>query len=147
MFKRRNKNETDTEPEKPLVKQISLCIWGDGPGRPYDNIYTLVRKEMNEAENLLTLYFDENEKCTVFNPSGVEWDGMRFKVETADKIIWQFYYYGKPQTSETLIQLEYTFIDKKHVHVIEKGYLVNQHILPAIDKIFNPHGKIAIDTT
>lgn len=123
-----------------FVDRMSLCIWGDGPRRPHDNAYILIRKEVDAENKIITLYFDGNEKCTIFNPIDIEWKGMRLKVKSADKIIWEHYYYGKPQTPETLCVYEYTFVDSAHVHVVEKSNWTNR------DEVFSPKGNAAINT-
>lgn len=38
-----------------MKNRISLCIWGDGPGRPYDNSYIL--ESISYEANILHLCF------------------------------------------------------------------------------------------
>ena len=94
MFKKRKKDDLQNSNLEGFCENyISLCIWGDGPGRPHDNSYLLTEKKMDVANNRLTLFFDGNEKCTLVNPIDVVWNGKLFTAKSADRIIWEFYYY------------------------------------------------------
>lgn len=121
-----------------LHKRISICIWGEWlGGRIGENAY-LLEKEEKKVENVI-LYFSENEKCTIVKPVNMLWNGKRLSVKSADKIIWEFYYYGKPQTPENLITIEYCLLDDSHVNVIQKGNWQR-------DEVIKTKGKIAIDS-
>jgi hypothetical protein len=122
-------------------KYISICIWGEWlGGRPGENAYLLIGREYDKKDDKLILNFNGNEKCTIINPIKMEWKGKCLLVKSAQKIIWEFYYYGKPQTPETRTLIEYTFIDKNQVHVIEKGNYWNR------DEVINILGKKAIES-
>ena len=99
---------------------VSASIWGDGPGRPGDNAYTLLDKKIDEDSIRLT--FAGGEECEITNPKDVAVFDQVLIVGTADKIVWGFNYYGIPQTPETRITTEYTMIDPTHVRVRETGY-------------------------
>lgn len=123
----------------PNKNYISICIWGHGPGRPYDNSYRLKEKKYDETKNTLTLFFEDNEKCIIINPVEMVWDRKKLKVKSAEKIIWEFYYYGKPQSQETLTIMEYTLLNNSQVCFAEKGNYWNR------DEIIDISGKFAFD--
>jgi hypothetical protein len=53
----------------PNIKSGTLRFWGEWFGRPYDNMHTLVRCEY--AHDVLTLYFNEGEVLSVWNPKAL----------------------------------------------------------------------------
>ena len=93
---------------KILKKSGTLRFFGDWFGRPYDNFHIPVSAEL--SENVLTICFNNGEKCTVYDPLGVINETDDFHVERASKIVWEWYYYGKEQAPENLCRLEYTFV-------------------------------------
>lgn len=52
--------------------------------------------------NVLTIHFSENEILTVTNPADITENKQRLVIATADKVYWQWYYYGKPQEPNNL---------------------------------------------
>lgn len=89
-----------------MKKGGSLRFWGDCFGRPFDNFHRPVSAELDGGA--LVIRFDGGEKCVVFAPSGIVNERDIFRVESADKIIWEWYYYGRPRTPENLRKREYT---------------------------------------
>ena len=87
------------------MKQGSLQFWGEWFGRPYDNIHTIVDAELGEGDALVCT-FDQREKLSVWNPTGLYFDKNVFRVTKASKILWQWYYYGNPQDDLHFIQYE-----------------------------------------
>ena len=113
---------------------VSFCIWGDGPGRPYDNAYELKSKEIDVDQKIIRFQFNGGEECIVENPVGIDWGQKGVRIEKASKIIWKHYYYGKPQTIENTIIFEYILIDESHVHVVVKSNFLNRDEIISIDK-------------
>lgn len=83
-----------------LIKnlKLSLCFWGYGPGRPFDNIYSI--KEISFSDNVLYLRFEENEECKIYCPENIIAANNRFEIRDAKKITWTFYPYGEPQITK-----------------------------------------------
>jgi len=108
-------------PPSTSLGHLSLCIWGDGPGKPFDNVYTLIKEEIDEDNDTIKLFFGDNEECIIEKPSEVARDDRHFDVSKAKKITWKFYYYGKPQTPETLTVIEYTSLSDSNVRVTTKS--------------------------
>lgn len=119
---------------------MSILFWGYGPGKPFDSSYTLIKREIDTEKNDITLYFDGNEKCTIINPIGVQWDGKLPTIKSADKIIWESYDYDKPPSEETRSICEYILVDGSHVRFIMKDSRFN------IDKIIDVSGESAMLT-
>lgn len=91
-----------------LKKGGSLRFWGDWFGRPYDNFHRPVSAELDGG--VLTICFDNGEQCAVFSPSGIVNELDIFRVERAEKIVWEWYYYGREHIPENLCKREYTLV-------------------------------------
>jgi hypothetical protein len=132
------------ERKKRNIIDLSVCIWGDGPGRPYDNSYILTRKEFDKENNIIHLYFDDNEECIIYNPQDIIYDEILFKIKRADKIIWKSYSYSRPQSNETLYTDIYTMLNNNKVHaIVEYGTWKRNEIIDiknnyAFDCVWTP---------
>lgn len=126
--------------EQHRGNSISLCIWGNGPGRPFDNAYSLLHKEEDNLNKTIKLFFEGNEECVIESPLGVSWKGNCLRVICAEKITWKFYLYGKIKTNENLYIIEYYMLTNLKVKVVttNNGFLS--------DKIINVNDKIAFDS-
>ena len=83
----------------------SLKIWGAWFGRPMDNYH--ICQSCVAEEDYITLRFDKRERLRVWVPSRVVTRGYTLIIETASKVRWEWYYYGRPQLSENLMFNEY----------------------------------------
>lgn len=111
-----------------MKNYLSLCIWGDGPGRPYDNLYVL--KEITFLDNhTLYLKFQEDEECIICDPQNMILSEKAFTIQSASKIVWTFYEYGKPKSKNTLTSVEYNKLNEFNVHVLEKGVFNRSEII------------------
>jgi hypothetical protein len=89
----------------PKIKSGTLRFWGEWFGRPYDNWHQLVRCEVEQ--NVLRLVFNEQEILSVWAPSGLEVDHSTFRISTADRVRWEWFYYGRPKTPSNLYFLDF----------------------------------------
>lgn len=83
----------------------SLRIWSQWFGRPCDNIHRIVTA--SSASDHVKLSFDEGETLAVWEPVGLEITTEAFTVKQADRVRWEWYYYGRPQTPENLYYEDY----------------------------------------
>ena len=90
-----------------MVKGGTLCFWGHWFGKPYDNLHRIVSVDMNVPSSVLTLRFDQNETLIITNPVEIEEFPNRILINKADKVYWQWYYYGKAQEIENIFHHEY----------------------------------------
>ncbi len=104
-----NKNNSSTR----NFEGGSLCIWGSWFGRPMDNFHILETVTFDEELNILTLIFGNGEHLTIWNAEHISEKKGHFQILQADKILWQWYYNGKPQTKENLLFEEYEYLDGK----------------------------------
>jgi hypothetical protein len=90
----------------PDVRSGSLCFFGEWFGGRPDN-WHVVMDASAPAGNALLVRFDEGEALTVVSPDGVSISADTFRIEHADKVRWEWFYYGRPQRPENLYAIEY----------------------------------------
>jgi len=88
----------------PHVHSGTLRYWGVWFGRPHDNQHSIVRAEADG--DCLTLHFNEEETLRVWHPSGCEIDTQQFIIRAASRVLWQWYWYGRPHTPGNLMSEE-----------------------------------------
>jgi hypothetical protein len=89
----------------PHLRRGTLRMFGDWFGRPYDNIHTVVGAEADGE--LLRVEFDEHETLSVWNPEDAVISEDVFRIGRASRVRWEWFYYGRPQTSENLYAVDY----------------------------------------
>jgi len=94
----------------PNVKIGSLRFWGHWFGRPYDAWHQITRCEAED--NLLRIFFNEDEVLSVWGPSGLEVSRSTFRIHAADRVRWEWFYYGRPKTARNLCFLEFVRSDE-----------------------------------
>lgn len=135
----RTERERQYLEKRQAADSISLSVWGRGPSEhPFENSFKQINVERDERNKILTIYFERNEKCVIFNPVGVSWDGKLPTVESADKIILEQYAHGLAPSEDTRIVREYVYIDRAHVRYTLKSKSEN------IDEIINAFGVAAV---
>ena len=80
-------------------------MFGDWFGRPMDNVHNVVDTESDGDTLILT--FKNNETLTIWNPSGYSTVGYTIRITDADRVRWEWYYYGREQTPENLLFHDY----------------------------------------
>jgi len=91
--------------ELPNVKAGTLRFWGEWFGKPYDNQHQLARCEVES--NLLRLFFDGDEILSVWAPSGLKVSQSTFWISTADRVRWEWFYYGRSKNASNLYFLDF----------------------------------------
>jgi hypothetical protein len=76
----------------------SLCVFGDWFGKPYDNDH-VARRVLADADRLV-VQFDDDEVLTIWAPSGVNVSSDAFRIDSADRVRFEWYYYGSPKLPE-----------------------------------------------
>lgn len=84
----------------PDVISGSIRFWGEWFGGRKDNWHSIVRCEAEG--NTLQVWFNEGERLTVENPICLEIGKNVFAINGADRILWEWHYYGLPASPETL---------------------------------------------
>jgi hypothetical protein len=89
----------------PHVHSGTLRFWGVWFGRPHDNVHTIVHADA--AADCLTLRFNGEETLQVWNPTGCQIDSQQFIILSASRVLWQWYWYGRPHTPDSLMSEEF----------------------------------------
>ena len=84
------------------VKGGALCFWGHWFGRPYDNFHRITSVGFDITTSILTIRFSEQEILTVSNPVDIKEYKHSLEIRMADKVHWQWFYYGKAHESQNL---------------------------------------------
>lgn len=87
----------------------TLCVFGDWFGRPMDNWHQVTTHEAQK--DYLKLMFTEGETLEVWRPRRLKKEGKRFSVEHADRVRWEWFYYGRPKLPENRFFREYVTKD------------------------------------
>lgn len=113
----------------------SIRFWGNWLGRPFDNYYKVIRTDYNVIENTLIIYFNQAEKCTIFNPKNIVNEKNKFCITSASEIVWEYESYGvtQPNYRKTV----YTYLD---AHTIEKSYSFSSN-----SNLFDPQDNNAFE--
>lgn len=89
----------------PALKSGTLRFWGQWFGRPYDNLHSVVG--CSAQGELLQVFFNEGETLSVWGPRGAAIDENVFRIGDAERVRWEWYYYGRPRTPPNLYFEEY----------------------------------------
>lgn len=101
---------------QPDVKRGTLRFWGVWFGRPWDNVHRIVSCDADG--NTLTMGFDNGETLTIVNPTRFKIDKKTFRIRFADRIVWEWYFYGRPAVPENLYRVEYL---RKGLRIVGKS--------------------------
>src|SRR3954451_12270559 len=85
----------------------SLCIWGHWFGRPADNVHILVAADAEDDQ--LHLRFDEGEDLLAWAPRDAIVDGNRFTIRGAERVRWEWFYYGRPRMPANRYYRDYSW--------------------------------------
>ncbi len=83
----------------------TLRIWGQWFGRPHDNMHRITSAA--STSDHVRLSFDQGETLAIWKPAGLEITTATFAVKQADRVRWEWYFYGRPQTPENLYYEDY----------------------------------------
>jgi hypothetical protein len=96
---------------KPDIKTGSLRFFGDSFGRPGDNQHTIVKIDYQAQDDCLIIRFNAGETLFVWQAKGIKADKDNFLIQSANRVRWEWFYYGRPQTPENLYYQQYTVKD------------------------------------
>ncbi|MCW2604100.1 MAG: hypothetical protein JWN61_2235 [Pseudonocardiales bacterium] len=94
----------------PAVKGGSLVVWGDIFGGRIDNWHTIT-SAVAPAEDQVSIRFNHGETLDVWDP-GIATIGERdFRIATAAKVRWEWFYYGRAELAENRFFIEHAVVD------------------------------------
>ena len=71
-----------------------------------DNVHNVLEAEAEDETLILT--FNNSETLTIVNPSGYSTVGFTIRIANADRVRWQWYYYGREHSPENQLFHDYT---------------------------------------
>lgn len=95
----------------PNIKRGSLVVFGDIFGGRIDNIHIVTAARSEGDPERLTIEFDGGETLEVWDPEGATIGPDEFSIQTASKVRWEWFYYGRPQTPENRFFIEHVRSD------------------------------------
>jgi hypothetical protein len=88
------------------IEGRSLRFWGEWfGGRPYEGFHTLTKCAIEE--DCLRLFFDQGETLLICSPQGISLDETTFRIRTAARVRWEWFYYGRPRVPANLYFIEF----------------------------------------
>jgi len=84
----------------PNIKSGTLRFWGSWFGRPHDNWHQVVACEASDL--VLRVRFNEGEVLSVWSPRGGVFDDRTFRIQNAQRVRWEWFYYGRPKIADNL---------------------------------------------
>ena len=126
-----------------ILKNGSLRFWGDWLGRPYDDFLSVVAVDYDKNEGILVIYFDNEVKCTVYDPIDIVNNKNTFHVSKATKIVLEWYRYGEEHISQNLRQKIYSQTDNNMI--LKKCSYESVYDPSSITKTFDSNNHYALE--
>ena len=86
-----------------------MSFWDHWFGRPYDNLHRIVGAD--SLDGTTVIYFDQAESLVVEAPRGWSLANGRLLIREAARVRFQWFYYGRLPSHETLMFREYRWVD------------------------------------
>jgi hypothetical protein len=93
----------------PAVKGGSLVVWGDIFGGRIDNWHTIISAVV-PAEGHVSIRFNEGETLDIWDPDNVTIGAQDFRILTAARVRWEWFYYGRPKVAENRFFIEHAVV-------------------------------------
>jgi hypothetical protein len=91
---------------QPVLKRGSLSVYGDIFGGRIDNIHTVTGAHVLGPDRVV-IEFNEGETLDVWDPEGATISKADFKIRTASRARWEWFYYGRPHAPENRYFIEH----------------------------------------
>ncbi len=89
----------------PNVHSGTLRFWGVWFGKPHDNYHTVIKAEAEG--DCLVLHFNEDETLRIWHLQACQIDSGQFVIALASRVLWQWYWYGRPHAPGNLMSCEF----------------------------------------
>jgi len=94
----------------PTLKRGSLSAYGDIFGGRIDNIHIVTGAHALGSSGV-GIEFNDGETLAVWNPDGATISEVEFKIRTASRVRWEWFYYGRPHVPENRYFIEHVRTD------------------------------------
>jgi len=95
----------------PEVKRGSLVVFGDIFGGRIDNIHIVTAAGATGNPERLVVEFNEGEILEVWDPGSATVSSREFRISTASRVRWEWFYYGRPKIAENRFFIEHVRIN------------------------------------
>ena len=82
----------------PRIKSGTLRFWGVWFGKPHDNVHAVL--ECEARHDVLRMRFNADEALNVWFPKGLKLNSSIFQIFDAERVRWEWFYYGRPKRDE-----------------------------------------------
>jgi hypothetical protein len=89
----------------PDVKRGSLVVYGDIFGGRIDNMHRVISAHAIGEPDRLVVEFNEGETLEIWDPGHASISAREFRRSSASRVRWEWFYYGRPKTSENREQV------------------------------------------
>ena len=89
----------------PDIKAGTFRFYGEWFGRAYDNWHTVRGADCDG--DTLTVHFDDHDRLVIRRPRDYEIARRAIRIGSAERVRWEWYYYGRSQTPENLYYEDY----------------------------------------
>lgn len=110
----------------------TLRMFGCWFGKPLDNHHVLVAVEAL-PEAVLMLTFNNRETLRVWNPQQITITDTEFRINSANRVRWDWFYYGREQSYDNLCWYEF-HREGNIVVASSKTIGSQQQLKPAVDQ-------------
>ena len=119
-----------------VTKKGSFRFWGDWFGRPLDNLHKPMKCSVDK--DILTVWFEDGEKLTVYNPENIVSNDGEFSIKDAAKILWEWYLYGETMAKEFKKYIEY-------VRSSDGKIVKRTNLGKGTEEVIDPKGSNAVE--
>jgi hypothetical protein len=100
----------EIEAKLPLVKSGSLSVWGDIFGGRIDNFHVITSASARAELDQLVIGFNHGETLEVWGPQGATISVDEFHIDSALRVRWEWFYYGRPEVPANRRFIEHAII-------------------------------------
>ena len=123
---KKQKTESDTKVKLSVLEFVqrfqelefeggTLRFWGNWFGKPMDNYHQIKEVKFDSVLKKLILILNEGEKIKIWNPSELKLGKTELRIEKADKILFEWNYYGEEKSNENLRFESYINLNSKQI--------------------------------
>jgi hypothetical protein len=91
----------------PDVKRRSLVVYGDIFGGRTDNMHRVTSAHAIAETDRLIVEFNEGETLEISDPRDASISSREFRIASASRVRWEWFYYGRPKTAENRFFIEH----------------------------------------
>ena len=88
-----------------------MVVYGDIFGGRIDNQHRVISAYARSESDRLVVEFNEGETLEIWDPRHASISAREFRISSASRVRWDWFYYGRPKTAENRFFIEHVRID------------------------------------